>query len=109
MRLQIVTRHCEVPSRIRARAEEHLTRLTRYESRLSSASVVFEIEGHSKRVEAILSVDGVEPVVAHGEGDEFAPALEQMVGRLAKILRRRRDQARDHQAPKLSELAHEGD
>ena len=107
MQVQIVTRHCDVPSVVRTRAEEQVSRLTRYDSRLSSAAVVFDAEGRSRKAEGILTLDGIEPVVAHGDGDDFSAALDLMVSRLAKILRRRRDQDRDHQAPKLSERVSE--
>lgn len=108
MRMQVVTRHCEVPDPVRARAEERLNRLRRYNDRLSSAELVFEEERHVKKVEGILAVEGGGPVVAHGEGSEFTEALDQLMARLAKILRRRRDQVRNHQAPKLSEMEVDG-
>ncbi len=105
MRVQIAARHCEVPDSIRQRAEEQAQRLTRYEPRLSGVEVVFEIEKHVKRVEGRLTIDGQAPAVATGDGPEFRGALDQMLDRAGRMLRRRRDQARDHQGPKLSEAA----
>jgi ribosomal subunit interface protein len=103
MRVQIAARHCDIPDTVRTRTEEQLEKLSRYEPRLSGAEVVFEIEKHLKKADAVLSVDRGEPVVAGGEGPEFRAALDQMVNRLSRILRRRRDQLRDHQGPSLSE------
>jgi ribosomal subunit interface protein len=96
MRVQIAARHCEIPDKVRGRTEEQIGRLIRYEPRLSAAEIVFDTMKHTKRVEAVLSIDRDEPVVASGEGTEFKAALDQMVDRLSRILRRRRSQVRGH-------------
>lgn len=103
MRVQITARHCDVPERLRDRTEAQVRKLTRYDPRVSSAEIVFEVEKHVKKVEGILSVDRDEPVVAHGEADAFRPAVDQMVSRLGRMLRRRRSQRTDHQARRPSE------
>lgn len=97
MRVQIAARHCEIPQSVRDRAEEQLEKLSRYEPRLSGAEVVFEVEKHLKKVDAVLKVDREEPVVAGGEGEEFGQAMDQMIDRLSRMLRRRRKQAKDRQ------------
>jgi ribosomal subunit interface protein len=96
MRVQIAARHCDIPQTVRDRTEEQLGKLSRYEPRLSGAEVVFEVEKHLKKVDAVLKVDREEPVVAGGEGAEFREALDQMVDRLSRILRRRRKQMKDY-------------
>jgi len=103
MRVQIAARQCDIPDSVRSRTEEQIGKLTRYEPRLSGAEVVFRTEKHIKKVEAVLKVDRGEPVVAGGEGGEFKEALDVMVDRLSKILRRRRSQTTQHHGPSLSE------
>ena len=103
MRVQIAARHCDLPDSVRERAEDQIGKLSRYEPRLSGAEVVFEIEKHRKKVEAVLSIDRREPVVAGGEGAEFQEALDQMVDRLSRILRRRRGQKKDHHGPRIAD------
>ena len=107
MRVQMAARHCEVPDSVRSRTEEQLGKLSRYEPRLSGAEVVFETEKHLKKVEAILSVDRGAPVVAGGEGVEFREAVDQMVDRLSRILRRKRSQVKDHHRPSFTESVSE--
>jgi ribosomal subunit interface protein len=102
MRVKIAARRCEVPESIRDRTEEQLGKLSKYEPRLSGAEVMFEMEKRQKRVEAVLKVDRDEPVIAGGEGDEFRDALDQMVDRLSRMLKRRRAQRRDHQGRSIS-------
>jgi ribosomal subunit interface protein len=108
MRIQIAARRCEIPDTVRARAEEQLEKLSKYDPRLSGAEVTFEVEKHLKKVEAVLKIERDEPVVAGGEGHEFREALDLMVDRLAKILRRRRSLITDHKtrgAAKVEPLA----
>ncbi len=108
MRVQIAARHCEVPSAIQSRTEEQLAKLSRYDPRLSGVEVVFEVVKHLKRVEAVLKVDREEPLVAAGEGSEFREALDQMVDRLSRMLKRRRSQKKDyHRQPSAEPLAPE--
>lgn len=103
MRVQVAARHCQIPDSIRSRAEVLVSRLTKYEPGISSASVIFEEEKLLKRMEVILSIARSEPVVATGEGQDFRTALDKAVDRLSRILKRRRSQSTDHKAPPLSE------
>jgi ribosomal subunit interface protein len=105
MRVQIAARRCEIPDTVRTRTEQQIGKLSKYEPRLSGAEVVFEIEKHVKKVEAVLSVDRDEPVVAKGEGGEFREAVDQMVDRLTRILKRRRSQKKAHHGRGLGEAA----
>jgi ribosomal subunit interface protein len=104
MRIQIAARHCEVPDSVRSRTEEQLGKLSRYDPRLSGAEVVFEVEKHLKKVDAILKVEREEPVVAGGEGTEFREAVDQMVDRLSRMLRRRRKLRKDRQQSGAPEI-----
>jgi len=99
MRVKIAARHCEVPDPVRVRTEEQLGKLSKYDPRLSGAEVVFEVQKHLKKVDAILKVDREEPVLASGEGVEFREAVDQMVDRLSRMLRRRRKQRKDYHRP----------
>ncbi|HSM60873.1 MAG TPA: ribosome-associated translation inhibitor RaiA [Longimicrobiales bacterium] len=103
MRVQIAARHCDIPDSLRARAERLVARLAKYDRRMSTADVVFEEEKLVRRVEVILSVHGGEPVFARAEDAEFRAALDKVVERLGRKLRRQRSRQTDHQAPPLSD------
>lgn len=109
MRVQTVSRHCEVPDAILGRAVERFERLARFDPALSSAEVIFVEEKHRKRVEGILSLDGEKPAVARAEETTFKAAVEQVADRLEKILRRRRSHIREHQGPRTADVAQAGD
>jgi ribosomal subunit interface protein len=107
MRIQTVTRQCEVPASILTRADRRFRRLRRLDPQLSSAEVIFREEKHRKRVEGILSLDGEATAVAQAEEHSFQAALDVVTGRLEKILRRRRDHLRSHKSPRLADVVAE--
>ncbi len=84
-----------------------MERLPKYDPRVSSAEVIFDEEKHTRKVEAILSVHGGPPVVAHAEEREFLNALDRVADRLSTQLRRTRDKIVDHQGPSLAKEAPE--
>ena len=108
MRVQITERHCKVPPDVLERTMEQIEALAKYDARASAADVVYEEVKVTRKVEVIVHIDGARPVVAHGDGADFRIALDQVCGRLARMLRKRRERRRNHQAPPLAErLTHE--
>jgi ribosomal subunit interface protein len=103
LRVQITERHCDVPPDVEKRTLEQVEALSKYEDRATSADVVYEEVKLTRRVEVIVHIDGADPVIAHGEGAEFRKALDQVIGRLGRMLRKQRERRRDHQAPPLAE------
>jgi len=97
MRIQVTQRHCEVPDRVVSRAEQRLKRLERFEPRLSSADLIFTEERTARFAEAVLSIDGEDRVFAKGEGPEFRAAVDVLLDRLSRILRKQRERRTDHQ------------
>lgn len=104
MNVTITARHCTPPERVRQLAEETLERLVRYEDRLVSAAVSFELDHGLHKVEARLSVAGGPTTLAHGSGESFREALDRMSDRLRRQLQSRRERRRDHRAERLSEI-----
>jgi ribosomal subunit interface protein len=98
MRVQIATRHTEVPDEVQLRARELIEKLRRFDADVLSAEVVFEEEKHVRKVEGILSVANSEPVVASGESGEWLSAIDQLNDRLGRILKRRRGRQRERQS-----------
>lgn len=105
MRVQITGRHCDVPDDIRERTEVQVASLAKYSPRATAADVVFEEEKLAKLVEIIVHIDGSEPVVAQGRDMEFRSALDQVVERASRMLRRQRERRTDHKAPSRRERA----
>jgi ribosomal subunit interface protein len=102
LRVTITARHCNISDPLRERAEDQMQRLTKYHPRVTGADVVFTEVKRVRHVEVIISIDRAEPVIARADGGEFRSALDKVVDRLSRMLRRARSAEKDHQAPPLS-------
>lgn len=98
MRVQIATRHCDVPDPVLQRTRKQMERLQRYDPRISAADVIFTEEKTTREVEVVLHVDRTDPLVARGQAKGFRAALSRAVDRLSRQVRDRRSQHTDHQA-----------
>ena len=108
LRVQITARHCEVPEDVLERTESQVLALAKYSPRASAADVVYMEEKLTKVAEIIMHIDGGEPVVARGEGQEFRSALDELIERISRRLRRQRERRTNHKAPPLGEGVTEG-
>ena len=103
MRIQITTRHCDVPEDVLDRAREQVESLGKFDPRATWAEVVFEEEKQNRKVEIIVHSDGAALVVGAGDATEFRGALDKAVDRVGRQLREQRKRSREHKAPPLQE------
>ena len=103
MEVRITSRHTTLSESLRARTEELLSKLKKYDDRVSVVEVIFDEEKNSKKIEGILHIDRSDTIIATGEGEDFSEALSQVNVRLARQLRKLSDQTKDHRAPPLTE------
>jgi ribosomal subunit interface protein len=88
-----------VPADIRERTEAQVASLSKYSPRATAAEVIYTEEKLDKLVEVIIHIDGGQPVVAQGRNTEFRAALDQVVDRASRMLRKQRERRTDHKAP----------
>ena len=96
-------RHTTLSESLRARTEEFLSKLKKYDARVSVVEVIFDKEKNSKKIEGILHIDRSDPIVAIEKGLEFSEALSQVNDRLARQLQKLHEQTKDHRASPLTE------
>lgn len=82
---------CNVPDTVLRIAEDQFRRLQKFESRIQAADLRFDIDHGLHRVEARITVTGAPLIVAQGSGDSFRTAIDRIVDRLGRQLRRRRE------------------
>ena len=105
MRVQIAQRHCDVTDDVLQRSEDLVQKLNKYEPHVGTAEVVYSEEKHTKHIEVILHIDGAAPIVARAEEREFRSALDRVLDKLTRMLKKQRGRRTDHRAPKLSEVS----
>lgn len=91
MDITINARHCKVPDSLRNQAKQRLARLERIDRRLTAATLVFDVEATTRRVEARIAVAGGPPIIGQGEGPILRNALDAALTRAERQLKRRRE------------------
>jgi ribosomal subunit interface protein len=96
MDITINARHCTVPDSLRNQATQRLARLARLDRRLTSATLLFQLDpDHVKRVEARLASAGGPPLISHAEGATLRNAMDGALDRIERQLKRRRQRMID--------------
>jgi ribosomal subunit interface protein len=96
MQLIISTRHTEVSDGIRSFVEEQFSRLDRFERRITRVEVTLLEEKNRKEVEARLSIARAGQIHAHAESADFRSAVDSVIAKLTRQLKRQRSRAKDH-------------
>lgn len=107
MRVQITGRHIEISTKLRVHAEQAMNKLKKYDRQLSAADLIFREEGRTTEAEGILHLDGSDLMVAKGTGTGEREALDDLIDKLARMLRRHRERRTAHQATSFSEAVGE--
>jgi putative sigma-54 modulation protein len=103
MNISITARHFEISDALRELVETRLSRLDRFNSRLSNFEVTLTDEKREKRVEAHAGIDGDVDIHAEAVGEDFRAAVNKVVDKLTRQLKRQHQLRRDHKAPSLNE------
>jgi ribosomal subunit interface protein len=99
MQVIVSARHTDVTDRLRKLVEDRFERLDRFEPRVLRAEVTLLEEKNRCEVEAQVSVAGSASIHAHGEARDFRTAVDRVVDRLSRQLRKNHARRRDHQGP----------
>ncbi len=99
MRTTVTARHCEIPDELKERAEDLLTKVSKFANRPQHAQVIFDADHGRKVVELHLSLARGRVKIAADEADDFQSALDGAVQKLRSQLgknapRRRRPATR---------------
>lgn len=100
MQVTITGRHFDVSDALRRLVEERFSRLEKFEERIGRVEVTLLEEKNHFEVEGDLSIDGRGTVHAHAEAADFRSAVDRVVDKLARQLKRSRSRYRDHTVDK---------
>lgn len=92
MQVEITARHCELPRRLKERVETRMEKLLRFDERIMDARIVVSLEKDRYSAEAIVQANGMR-LVSHAVEDTDKTAVEAVLDRLEKQVRRHRDRA----------------
>lgn len=99
MQLIISTRHTQLSNRVREGVEEQFARLERFEPRITRVEVTLLEEKNHREVEVRLSIARAGQLHAHAEAADFRSAVDAVISKLTRQLKRQRSRSREHKAP----------
>ncbi|MDZ4804558.1 MAG: ribosome-associated translation inhibitor RaiA [Candidatus Eisenbacteria bacterium] len=94
MRLQITTRHYELPADLKSLAEERLTRLKRFFDQIMDIGLVLSTEKHRNHAEITLRVGGHD-WAASAEAADMRSAIDDAAAKIEIQLKKYKDRLTD--------------
>ena len=97
MQINITGHHVEVTPALRAYVTEKLQRIYRHFDNVISTDVILKVENHNKQVEAKVNAAG-KSLFAQDSGQDMYAAIDGLIDKLDKQVRRHKDRLRSHNA-----------
>lgn len=97
MQIDITGHHIEVTPALRAYVTEKLQRITRHFDHVISTHVILKVENHQHQAEASVLAAG-KKLFAQQSGTDMYAAIDGLIDKLDKQVRRHKDRIRGHHA-----------
>lgn len=97
MQINITGHHIEVTPALKAYVTDKLQRIYRHFDHVISTDVILRVENHHKQAEAKVVAAG-KSLFAQESGDDMYAAIDGLIDKIDKQVRRYKDRVRDHQA-----------
>ena len=97
MQINITGHHIEVTPALRAYVTEKLQRISRHFDHVISIDVILKVENHHKQAEAKVNAAGKPMFAQESDSDRYA-AIDGLVDKLDKQVRRYKDRVRGNHA-----------
>jgi putative sigma-54 modulation protein len=97
MQINITGHHIEVTPALKAYVTDKLRRIHRHFDHVISTDVILRVENHHKQAEAKVVAAG-KSLFAQESGDDMYAAIDGLIDKIDKQVRRHKDRVRDHQA-----------
>jgi len=104
MQVNITGHHVDVTPALRAYVTEKMQRISRHFDHVISINVILTVEKHTKEAEATLHAAG-KSIFANDKNEDMYAAIDGMVDKLDRQVRRHKDKIRDHQVSRDDRLA----
>lgn len=103
MQVKVSGRHMGVTESIRSHCEQKSQKLSRFFDRIQSVEMV--LDGHDGRhfAEIIVHMDGTHPFVASEEHDDIYAAIDLLMDKIERQVRRHKERLRNHRHQPRSE------
>jgi putative sigma-54 modulation protein len=104
MQLNITGHHVEITPPLRAYVTEKMQRLSRHFDHVISISVILKVEKHQQLAEGTVNAGGKTLFATDTDADMYA-AIDGLIDKLDRQVRRLKDRLRDHHHVKPGQAA----
>ena len=109
MQTNITGHHIEVTPALRAYVTEKLQRISRHFDHVISIDVILKVENHNKHAEGKINAAGTgRPLFATETDDDMYAAIDGLIDKLDRQVRRHKDRIRGHHASAAKRAASMG-
>jgi putative sigma-54 modulation protein len=91
MEITINARHGKLPDSLRNQAQQRLSRMERFDRRLTSATLVIDAVPNGHHAEARIAPAGGPPLIGHNNAATLRAAIDGAISRVERQLKRRRE------------------
>jgi putative sigma-54 modulation protein len=95
MQINVTGHHVDLTPALRAYATEKLQRLSRHFDHVISINVILRVDNHQQQAEATVNAAG-KPLFAQENGTDMYAAIDGLLDKLDKQVRRYKDRMRSH-------------
>lgn len=92
-------RHDHISARMQQHAQKKLEKLQRYNDRIARIEVVADHAHEDPEVELIVHMRRGKPLVAKDSGSTFSAAIDGLVEKMEKQLKKKKEKQKDHKVP----------
>lgn len=96
MQVNVTGHHVEVTPALRAYVTEKLQRISRHFDHVISINVILNVEKHANEAEATVHAAG-KSLFANASNDDMYAAIDSLIDKLDRQVRRYKDRLTDHQ------------
>jgi putative sigma-54 modulation protein len=105
MNLQITARHFSASSQLHENLRESFERISRFNDRITGAHVVLDgSQPGAQKAEAVVHISDKD-IVAHAEDPSMGKAIEAMLEKLERQLKKQNEKVKGHKSIPMSEAA----
>ena len=104
MQINVTGHHVDLTPALRAYATEKLQRLSRHFDHVISINVILKVDNHQQQAEATVNAAG-KPLFAQESGTDMYAAIDGLLDKLDKQVRRYKDRMRSHNATRPDRAA----
>ncbi len=104
MKIQITARHFHASPQLHSSLKESLTQIEKFNDSITSAHVILDAEKSGvRRAEIVVKILD-KTVCAHAEEDNMYKAIEAMLEKVERQLKKQNEKLKDHKSIPISEL-----